>query len=173
MRPMVKAIFAGSFDPPTYGHLNIVDRARSIFEELFVVVAVNREKTGLFNPEERLVLLQNLLAPYGNVSVHLCDTLIVEFARLHGCRVLVRGVRSVPDFSYELDLSIMNKGLDPGIETIFMPTDPKYFVLRSSAIKELAFYRGDLSAMVPPPVAEALRAKVDITGTKDDAFGRP
>jgi pantetheine-phosphate adenylyltransferase len=75
--------------------------------------------------------------------------------------VLVRGVRSVPDFSYEFELSIMNKGLDPGIETFFMPTDPRYFVLRSSAIKELAAFRGDLSAMVPPEVAAALRAKVD------------
>ena len=156
---MIKALFPGSFDPPTYGHLNIVERARGIFEELYVVVAVNREKSGLFSPEERLSLLQELLAPFENVSVHLCDTLIVNFAREHGCRVLVRGVRSVPDFSYEFDLSIMNKGLDPGIETIFMPTDPKYFVLRSSAIKELAFYDGDLSAMVPPNVALSLRAK--------------
>jgi pantetheine-phosphate adenylyltransferase len=156
---MVKAIFPGSFDPPTYGHLNIVDRARGIFEELYVVVAVNRQKTGLFSPEERIALLQELLEPYKNVSVHLCDSLIVNFARSHECRVLVRGVRSVPDFSYEFELSIMNKGLDPSIETIFMPTDPKYFVLRSSAIKELAFFDGDLSAMVPPNVATALRDK--------------
>jgi pantetheine-phosphate adenylyltransferase len=156
---MIKAVFPGSFDPPTYGHLNIVERARGIFEELYVVVAVNRQKTGLFSPEERLAILQELLAPYENVSVHLCDTLIVNFARSHGCRVLVRGVRSVPDFSYEFELSIMNKGLDPSIETIFMPTDPKYFVLRSSAIKELASFDGDLSAMVPPSVAAVLREK--------------
>ena len=159
---MVKAIFPGSFDPPTYGHLNIVERARGIFEELLVVVAVNKQKSGLFAPEERLELLQTLLAPYENVSVHLCDTLIVNFARSHGCRVLVRGVRSVPDFSYEFELSIMNKGLDPSIETIFMPTDPKYFVLRSSAIKELASFDGDLSAMVPPNVAAALRTKTKL-----------
>ena len=157
---MVKAVFPGSFDPPTFGHLNIIERARGIFEELYVVVAVNRQKTGLFSPEERLALLQELLAPYGNVSVHLCDSLIVNFARDHGCRVLVRGVRSVPDFSYEFELSILNKGLDPGIETIFMPTDPKYFVLRSSAIKELAAFDGDLTNMVPIQVAEAVRRKV-------------
>ncbi len=157
---MVKAVFPGSFDPPTFGHLNIIERARGIFEELYVVVAVNRQKSGLFSPEERLGLLQELLAPYGNVSVHLCDSLIVNFARDHGCRVLVRGVRSVPDFSYEFELSILNKGLDPGIETIFMPTDPKYFVLRSSAIKELASFDGDLTNMVPTQVAEAVRRKV-------------
>jgi pantetheine-phosphate adenylyltransferase len=156
---MVKAVFPGSFDPPTYGHLNIIERARDIFEELHVVVAVNRNKSGLFSPEERRDLLGELLAPWHNVKVHLCESLIVEFARKQGCKVLVRGVRSVPDFSYEFELSIMNKGLDPGIETIFMPTDPKYFVLRSSAIKELASFRGDLSGMVPPVVAEAVRLK--------------
>lgn len=156
---MVRAVFPGSFDPPTYGHLNIVERSRDIFEEIHVVVAVNRLKAGLFSPEERFDLLRELLAPWANVQVHLYEKLIVEFAREHGCKVLVRGVRSVPDFSYEFELSIMNKGLDPGIETIFMPTDPKYFVLRSSAIKELASFRGDLSGMVPPIVAEAVRKK--------------
>jgi pantetheine-phosphate adenylyltransferase len=156
---MVKAVFPGSFDPPTFGHLNIVDRVRGIFEELYVVVAVNRQKSGLFSPGERRELLEELLKPYTNVTVHLCDGLIVEFAKRNGCRVLVRGVRSVPDFSYEFELSIMNKGLDPTIETIFMPTDPKYFVLRSSAIKELASFDGDLSGMVPPSVARLIKAK--------------
>lgn len=156
---MVKAVFPGSFDPPTFGHLDIIERARGIFEELLVVVAVNRQKSGLFSPDERLALLRELLAPYKNVSVHLCDRLVVEFAREAGCSVLVRGVRSVPDFSYEFELSVMNKGLDPGIETIFMPTDPRYFVLRSSAIKELASFHGNLSKMVPQNVATALEAK--------------
>ncbi|HRY55835.1 MAG TPA: pantetheine-phosphate adenylyltransferase [Spirochaetia bacterium] len=156
---MVKAVFPGSFDPPTFGHLNIVERASGIFEELFVVVAVNRQKNSLFTPEERLDFFRQLIAPYSNVSVHLCDTLIVDFARKNGCKVLVRGVRSVPDFSYEFEVSILNKSLDPGIETFFMPTDPKYFVLRSSAIKELASFDGNLSSMVPPIVAKALKAK--------------
>lgn len=158
---MVKAVFAGSFDPPTFGHLNIMERAKGIFEHLYVVIAVNRNKTGLFSPEERLEMLKKLLAPWPNVSVHLHDRLIVEFAREHGCKVLVRGVRSIHDFSYEFELSIMNKGLGPDIETFFMPTDPRYFVLRSSAIKELASFKGDLSAMVPPAVASALRSKME------------
>lgn len=156
---MVKAVFPGSFDPPTFGHLNIVERARGLYEELFVVVAVNRQKSSLFTPEERLALFQELITPYPNVSVHLCDTLIVDFAKKHGCRVLVRGVRTVPDFSYEFEVSLMNKTLDQSIETIFMPTDPRFFVLRSSAIKEVASFGGDLSGMVPPNVARALRAK--------------
>ncbi|MDA8427428.1 MAG: pantetheine-phosphate adenylyltransferase [Treponema sp.] len=157
---MVKAVFPGSFDPPSFGHLNIIERVQSIFEEIFVVVAVNRQKSGFFSPEERRDLLVELLAPYPTVSVHLCDRLIVEFARENGCKVLVRGVRNVTDFSYEFDLSILNKGLDPGIETMFVATDPRFFVLRSSSIKELASFGGNLSAMVPPSVARAIAAKV-------------
>jgi pantetheine-phosphate adenylyltransferase len=157
---MVKAVFPGSFDPPTYGHLNIIERARGIFEELYVVVAVNSDKSYLFSPEERVNLLKDLLKDYPNVSVHICDTLIVDFAKKFGCRVLVRGVRSVPDFSYEFELSIINKSLDPSIETFIMPTDPRYFVLRSSAIKELVVFNGDLTGMVPPSVAVALKGKI-------------
>ncbi len=168
---MIKAVFPGSFDPPTFGHLNIIERARDLFDELLVVVAVNRQKTGLFAPEERRDLLVELLGGFANVSVHLCDKLIVEFARSNGCRVLVRGVRSVPDFSYEFELSIMNKGLNPAVETIFMPTDPKFFVLRSSAIKELALYDGDISSMVPPNVAKAVRAKAAASGARSLAAG--
>lgn len=153
---MLKAIFPGSFDPPTYGHLNIIERARDVFEEVLVVVAVNRGKNSLFSPEERLAFMKELIAPWPNVSLHTCDTLIVNFAKQHQCKVLLRGVRSVQDFSFEFELSIMNKGLDQEIETFFMPTDPKYFVLRSSAIKELASFGGDISAMVPPIVAKAL-----------------
>ena len=156
---MVKAVFPGSFDPPTYGHLNIIERAREIFEEVLVVIAINRGKDSLFTPEERVVFMRELLKQYPNVSVHTCDTLIVDFARQEQCTVLIRGVRSVQDFSYEFELSIMNKGLDSGIETIFMPTDPKFFVLRSSAIKELASFGGRIETMVPPIVAEGIRAK--------------
>ena len=125
---MVKAIFPGSFDPPTYGHLNIIERARTVFEEILVVVAVNKSKSSNFSAEERVEFMRELVAPWPNVSVHTCDTLIVDFAREHNCRVLLRGVRSVPDFSYEFELSIMNKGLGPEIETFFMPTDPQFFV---------------------------------------------
>ncbi|MBU0928733.1 MAG: pantetheine-phosphate adenylyltransferase [Spirochaetes bacterium] len=154
---MVKAVFPGSFDPPTYGHLNIIERARSIFERVLVVVAVNRDKRYLFDAAERVAFMQELVAPWPNVEVHTCDTLIVEFARRHDCRVLLRGVRSVQDFSYEFELSILNKGVGPEIETFFMPTDQKFFVLRSSAIKELASFGGDVGGMVPPVVERALK----------------
>jgi pantetheine-phosphate adenylyltransferase len=123
-----------------------------------VVVAVNNEKRYLFDAEQRMAFMRELVAPWPNVEVHTCDTLVVEFARQHACRVLLRGVRSVQDFSYEFELSILNKGVGPEIETFFMPTDQKFFVLRSSAIKELAAYGGDVSGMVPAVVARALMA---------------
>ncbi|AEE16840.1 pantetheine-phosphate adenylyltransferase [Treponema brennaborense] len=156
---MITAVFPGSFDPPTFGHLNIIERARTIFSEIHVVVAVNKEKRYLFSAEERVALLQKLTAHWDNVSVHTCDTLIVEYAKTLGARVLLRGIRNVSDFSYEFDLSLMNKALASDLETIFMPTEPRFFVLKSSSIKELASFGGDVSAMVPESVARALERK--------------
>ncbi|MDR2747316.1 MAG: pantetheine-phosphate adenylyltransferase [Treponema sp.] len=156
---MLKAAFPGSFDPPTLGHINIIQRAASIFDELVVVVAENRQKKYLFSAEERVSMIKELVMDRKNVMVETCDTLIVEFLRRRDIRLLVRGVRGVDDFSYEFELSMMNKALNSRIETIFMTTDPEYFVLRSSSIKELASFHGDVTGMVPPVVAEALRAK--------------
>jgi pantetheine-phosphate adenylyltransferase len=156
---MRNAAFPGSFDPPTLGHLNIIRRASVLFDELLVVVAENRGKKYLFSAGERVSMLQYLTADLDNVSVTVCDSLIVDFLRTRDIRLLVRGVRGVDDFSYEFELSMMNKALDPAIETIFMTTDPEYFVLRSSSIKELASFHGNVSGMVPPLVAEALQEK--------------
>lgn len=156
---MQKAIFAGSFDPPTYGHLNIIERASSLFDRILVVIAVNKSKKYLFSEEERLSMMKELVRPFGNVDVYTCDRLIVDFAREQGANVFLRGVRNAADFSYEFDISLLNKGLAPEIETFFMPTDPEFFVLRSSAIKELASFHGDVSRMVPPLVEEALNRK--------------
>jgi pantetheine-phosphate adenylyltransferase len=156
---VLKAAFPGSFDPPTFGHLNIIERAGSIFDELLVVVAENRQKKYLFSAEERLAMMAELIKPWKNVSLALCDSLIVEFIKARDIRLLIRGVRGVHDFSYEFELSIMNKALASNVETVFMTTDPRYFILRSSAIRELASFHGDVSAMAPPLVAEALKAK--------------
>jgi pantetheine-phosphate adenylyltransferase len=160
---MLKAAFPGSFDPPTSGHINIIRRASELFEELTVIVAENRQKKYLFSSEERASMINELVKDRGNVSVMICDTLIVDFLRKMGIKVLIRGVRGLEDFSYEFELSMMNKTLDPGIETIFMTTDPEYFVIRSSSIKELASFRGDLHGMVPPAVAEALKKKFNLS----------
>ncbi|MGP1437751.1 MAG: pantetheine-phosphate adenylyltransferase [Treponema sp.] len=157
---MVKALFAGSFDPPTYGHLDVILRSSKIFTELHVLLAINKRKNYLFTVEERLKMLKVLTAEYSNVSVFVWDSLIVEYAKTNNIKVLVRGVRNVSDFSYEFDLALLNRGLDKEIETLFLPPDPRYFVLRSSSIRELASLGGDLSSMVPPIVEEKLKEKV-------------
>lgn len=157
---MQKAAFSGSFDPPTYGHLNIIERAASIFDELLIVVAENRRKKYLFSAEERIMMVQELIKPWKNVSVALCESLIVDFLKQQNIRLIIRGVRGMGDFSYEFEVSMMNKAQDANIETMFLATDPEYFVLRSSSIKELASFGGDVSAMVPPLVEEAMKRKM-------------
>jgi pantetheine-phosphate adenylyltransferase len=168
---MLKAAFPGSFDPPTLGHLNIIKRAAGIFDELQVVVAENRRKQYLFSATERAEMIQQLIKDYDNVRVVIWDSLIVDFLRQWGIKLLIRGVRGMEDFSYEFEISMMNKALDSEIETIFMTTDPEYFVLRSSSIKELASFGGDISGMVPPLIAQALKEKYRDKLMKNVNFG--
>jgi len=156
---MFKAVFPGSFDPPSLGHLNIIERASAIFDELAVVVAENRQKAYLFSAEERLEMINEMVKPRKNVHCFIWDSLIVDFMKKENIKLLIRGIRGMDDFSYEFELSMMNKALYPHIETFFMTTDPKYIVLRSSSIKELASFNGDVSLMVPPLVADALKKK--------------
>lgn len=156
---MNKAIFPGSFDPPTNGHLNIIQRASRIFDELMIVIAVNQEKKYLFNADEREAMMKEMTSELPGVTVHLWDRLIVDFCEEKGINLILRGVRALTDFNYEFELSMINRQLNSTIETIFMPTDQKYFVLRSSAIKELAQLKGDFSRMVPPAVERALLSK--------------
>ena len=156
---MVKAVFAGSFDPPTFGHLNIIERVQKLFSEIHVVIAVNKNKSYCFSGEERLEMIQQLVSRWNNVSVHLWDSLIVDYAKKIKADVLIRGVRNDNDFLYEFDLAMMNKSLNPQIETLFLVPDPKFFVLRSSSIKELAAFGGDVSTMVPPIVEAMLKKK--------------
>ena len=156
---MQKAAFPGSFDPPTLGHLNIIERAAAIFDELVVVVAENRQKKYLFSAQERVSMLTRLLSGQKNISISICDGLIVDYLKASNIQLLVRGIRGNDDFSYEFELSMMNKALAPQIETIFITCDPEFFVLRSSAIKEVASFNGNISGMVPPLVADELRSK--------------
>ncbi|KGE73940.1 pantetheine-phosphate adenylyltransferase [Spirochaeta lutea] len=153
---MLTALFPGSFDPPTLGHLNLIDRCSGIFDHVYVVIAVNPKKRYSFTAEERKQMLEELVQGYENVSVHTWDKLIVTFAESVNAKVMVRGVRALTDFNYEFELSMLNKGLNSHVETMFLPTDPKYFVLRSTAIKELARLGGDISEMVP----EAIKSRV-------------
>jgi pantetheine-phosphate adenylyltransferase len=156
---MAKVIFPGSFDPPTFGHLNIIERARVFFDEIHVVIAVNPNKSSLFTAEERFEMLKTLVAPWKNVTVVVHNRLIVEYADEHDIHLLMRGIRNIEDFSHEFDLSLMNKALNSKIETILIPTELRYFLLKSSAIKELASFGGDVSEMVPRLVADALKEK--------------
>ncbi len=156
---MVKAVFAGSFDPPTNGHLDIIQRASEIFDCIDVVIAVNPRKNYLFSEEERLSMMGSLIADYRNVELHICREIIVNYAKRVGAKVLVRGIRTVNDFSYEFDLALMNQSLNSDIETLFLPTKERYFTVKSSSIKELAQFGGDISRMVPPVVASALAGK--------------
>ena len=157
---MIKAMLPGSFDPPTNGHMNLIERSSRIFEKLYVVIAVNESKKYFFSAEERYRLISELVTPYGNVEVKLYDDLVVNFAQQNDVKVVIRGVRALVDFGYEFELAMMNKELNPNIEVMLMPTDPKFFVLRSSAIKEIAAFHGNISAMVPPVVARALERKL-------------
>lgn len=150
----------GSFDPPTNGHLNLVERVQNVYDEVFVVVAHNSQKEYTFEANERVEMMKSLTGAWKNVHVHLWERMIVEFAQQVDARIMVRGVRALSDFSYEFELSMLNKGLDPEIETIFMPTDARYFVLRSSSIKELVRLGGDVSSMVPPIVEQKLRERI-------------
>lgn len=153
---MVKAVFAGSFDPPTNGHLNVIQRASKLFDSLDVVVAVNSSKKCLFSSEERVLMMKKITQGFSGVSVHSCNTLIVDYAKKVGAKVLIRGVRGEADFSYEFELALLNHHLNADVETLFIPTDQKFLLLKSSTIKELALFGGDFSGMVPPCVKEAL-----------------
>lgn len=156
---MTIALFPGSFDPPTYGHLNVIDRASRLFDKLDVVISENPDKKCLFSAEERLVMMKTLVEPYNNVTVHIWDKLIVEYASKVDAKVLIRGIRNVNDFSYEFDLSLMNHNLNSNIETLFIPTEPRYVIVKSSSIKELAQFGGDITGMVPKVVSEAVLKK--------------
>ena len=157
---MIKAVFPGSFDPPTNGHLDIIQRASRLFDDVDVVISVNPAKQYMFTEQERLDMLTKLLSEYKNVQIHVWEGLIVNYAKEHGAKVLIRGIRSANDFSYEFELAHMNQNLNPQIETMFLPSKEKWGVVKSSSIKELAMFGGDISRMVPPLVVEALKQKL-------------
>jgi pantetheine-phosphate adenylyltransferase len=162
----IKAMLPGTFDPPTNGHLNLIERCAKLFSSLDVVVADNINKKSLFSVEERTDMLEQMLKDYSNVKVVSYSGLIVNYAKKEDINVLVRGVRALVDFGYEFELAMTNKQLYSDLEVLFMPTDPNYFVLRSSAIKEMAAFGADISTMVPPLVAQMLQSKINVLDIK-------
>jgi pantetheine-phosphate adenylyltransferase len=156
---MRRAVCPGSFDPVTNGHLDIVGRASRLFDELIIGVLINQNKTGLFTIEERMEMLREVTAPYGNVRVDCFRGLLVDFCHAQGADVVIKGLRAVSDFDYELQMAQMNIGLS-GVETLFMPTNPLYSFLSSSLVKEVAKWGGDVSPHVPDLVRKRLLARL-------------
>lgn len=152
---MRRAVCPGSFDPPTHGHLDIVERASALFDEVVVAVLVNKSKRSLFTVEERISMLTDVVAPYPNVSVGSFHGLLVDYCRTHEIRAIVKGLRAVTDFDYELQMAQMNQRLS-GIDTFFISTSPQYSFLSSSLVRDVAKYGGDVSSMVPPIVSQRL-----------------
>ena len=156
---MRRAVCPGSFDPVTNGHLDIISRTAQLFDEVLVAVLINEAKRGLFLVEERIELLRAVTEDYPNVRVASFRGLLVDFCRANDALVVVKGLRAVSDFDYELQMSQMNLGL-AGVETLFMPTNPLYSFLSSSLIKEVAKWGGDVSPHVPMIVATRLRERL-------------
>ncbi|AEV28348.1 pantetheine-phosphate adenylyltransferase [Sphaerochaeta pleomorpha str. Grapes] len=156
------AMLPGSFDPPTNGHIDIIERSAILYNKLFVVVADNVQKNCIFTAEERKHMLEQILSGHKNIEVVSYRGLVVEFARENGIGVMIRGVRALVDFGYEFELAMTNKQLNESLEVLFMPTSPKYFQLRSSAIKEMAAYGADISPMVPPLVVQMMGNRVKL-----------
>jgi pantetheine-phosphate adenylyltransferase len=152
---MRRAVCPGSFDPVTNGHLDIVGRASRLFDEVIIGVLINQSKSGLFTIEERISMLQEVTSSYDNVRVESFRGLLVDFCRDQQAAVVVKGLRAVSDFDYELQMAQMNIGL-AGVETLFMPTNPLYSFLSSSLVKDVAKWGGDVSPHVPDLVGERL-----------------
>ncbi|MFF0788692.1 pantetheine-phosphate adenylyltransferase [Streptomyces spiralis] len=152
---MRRAVCPGSFDPITNGHLDIIARASRLYDEVYVAVMINQSKKGLFEIEERIDLIRQVTAEYGNVRVESFHGLLVDFCKQRDIPAIVKGLRAVSDFDYELQMAQMNNGLT-GVETLFVPTNPTYSFLSSSLVKEVAAWGGDVSHLVPPQVLDAL-----------------
>ena len=161
---MTTVLCPGSFDPVTLGHLDVIRRARSLYDEVVVAVLVNPHKTGMFSPEERVALIEAEVADLPGVSVLTFQAqLLVDVCRSIDAGAVVKGLRGETDYSYELPMAVMNRHL-AGVETLFLPSDPAYAQVSSSLIKEVAKYGGDISPFVTTAVAEALRARFATAG---------
>ena len=156
---MRRAIYPGSFGPITAGHLDVIHRAARLFDELIVAVAFNDQKQGMFSVDERMALIRENTASVGNIRVASFDGLLVEFALRENAVAVVRGLRAVSDFEFEFQMALMNRKLEPAIETIFLTPREEYTYLSSRIVKEIARLGGNVGAFVPPSVANALRDK--------------
>jgi pantetheine-phosphate adenylyltransferase len=167
MNAMRTAVCPGSFDPVTNGHLDVFARAADLADTVIVAVLVNKKKEGLFTIEERIAMLEEVVAPFGNVRVDTFNGLLVDYCKAHQIQAIVKGLRAVSDFDYELQMAQMNYRL-AGVETLFIATNPLYSYLSSSLIKEVARFGGDVQGLVPEAVLKRLQARIsDTIATRD------
>ena len=155
------AVYPGSFDPITLGHVNIIRRAAGVFDKLLVCVMVNSEKHPLFNRNERVELIERTVARFPNVTVEASEDLLVKYMKDRGARVIIKGLRAVSDFDREFQIALVNRKLDEGIETLFMPSSEKYTYISSSVVKEMAKYGADLRTFVPKEIIVDVLEKVE------------
>ncbi|MDA3629562.1 pantetheine-phosphate adenylyltransferase [Saccharopolyspora oryzae] len=156
---MRRAVCPGSYDPVTNGHLDIIERASKLFDEVVVAVLINKSKKSLFTVEERLEMLREVTEPWPNVRIDAWHGLLVDYCKTNGIGAIVKGLRAVSDFDYELQMAQMNQQLS-GVETMFMSTNPQYSFLASSLVKEVATYGGEVSNLVPPKIEQRLRERL-------------
>ncbi len=160
----ITAIYPGSFDPVTNGHLDLIERASRLFDRLVVAILLNPEKDPLFSVPERVEMLNEVVGHLPNVEVDTFDGLLVDYARRKQARVILRGIRAVSDYEYELQMALMNRQLQPEIETVFMLPAEAYSYLSSGLVKEVGRLGGSLKGLVPAAVEERIRAKVAAAG---------
>ena len=157
---MKRAVYPGSFDPVTKGHLDIIERAAALVDELVVGVLNNNKKTPLFSVEERVKMLADVTAHIPNVRIESFSGLSVEFVRRCDAKFIVRGLRAVTDFEYELQMAQTNRSIDRGVDTLFFTTELKYAYISSTIVKEVAFYGGDITGFVPPQIVNCVYDRI-------------
>ena len=160
---MKTAICPGSFDPGTLGHLDIIKRASGLFDRVIVLVAVNDQKNCACSPEERVQLIKKVTHGLENVEVDTCTGLIVDYAGKCGANAIVKGLRAITDFEYEFQMALVNRKLDPSLETVFLTTSEEFMYLSSSAVKQVAYYGGQIKEFIPPEIVDEVMKRLSRT----------
>jgi len=160
----VKALYPGTFDPPTNGHVDLIQRGAKIFDSLTVAILVNPVKNPLFTVEERVEMLEEVTSTIGNVTVATFDGMMVDFARQQGATAVLRGIRAISDYEHEFQMALMNRRLAPEIETVFLQPAGRYSFVSSRMVKEVFSFGGDVTGLVPPNVLKRLRARINNGG---------
>jgi pantetheine-phosphate adenylyltransferase len=168
----VSALYPGTFDPPTNGHIDLIQRGAKLFDHLIVAVLNNPGKDPLFTVEERVEMLKESTVAMDNVSVATFDGLMVDFARQQGVAAVLRGIRAISDYEYEFQMALMNRRLAPEIETVFLQPAGRYSFVSSRMLKEVFAFGGDVSGLVPPNVLKRMRRRIGTSGAESSAQGR-